>query len=362
MELLPPASDLGISRLHLEKASPFGREQIGYRRRVTELLIRNADQKKTTGLSKWIVGLLIIAALLAGASLMALFLLNRDDKELLSHAPILTGWLPTGKGVTRGVGGLSVFESNAKHVRFLAVFDCKHPSEPRLAFFDLEEGKLPATQDLKWPGNRWPVDLEAIAKMPGENGVFLAVTSAGELWRLRVTEDGTITVLSVTELPKADAPEIEGLDIRKLGDKLVLVWAGRGDGPRAAAVCTGIYDEATSQVSLTDRIEFRAPWPAEETVRHISDLRLDPTGTIIVTSAKDPGNNGPFDSALYPAGKVELQNGSPVLKMNGAPIRLRTDYGHKVEALEFVPGSISGLILGCDDEHGGGAILPTWRK
>lgn len=324
---------------------------------------RTIDQKKTTALSKGVIALLVLAVLVANALILGVFL-TRDVGKELPHvaAPAASGWLTTGSGITRGVGGLSVFNQNGKTVRFLAVFDSKHHREPRLAFIDLEEGKLPVTHDLKWPGDRWPVDLEAIAKVPGESGVFVAVTSAGEFWRLRVADDGAVTILGVTELPQADAPEIEGMDLRKLEDKLVIVWAGRGDGARAAAVCAGIFDEATGRVSLAHRLEFRAPWPAEETVRHISDLRLDPFGTMMVTSTKDPGNDGPFDSALYVAGKVELENGSPVLRLNGAPIRLRADYGHKVEALEFVPGGVSGLILGSDDEHGGGAILPTWRK
>jgi hypothetical protein len=329
---------------------------------VTDLSPSKTDQGKTMGLPKGMVALLMVAVLIADALLLAMIFKGGGKEGVSANASVSSGWLATGEGITRGVGGLSLFGFNEKTVSFLVVFDSKLPGEPRLAFIDLVEGKAPGTRDLKWPDDRWPVDLEAVTRLPGQNGAFLAGTSAGELWRLQVTGDGKITILDVTELPSADAPQLEGLDIRKFEDKLVVVWAGRGDGPIAAAVCAGIYDEATGRVNLTHRAEFRAPWPHEETVRHISDLRLDPFGAVIVTSSKDPGNDGPFDSALYVAGKVEIEDGSPILKMNEAPIRLRTDYGRKVEALEFVPGDISGLVLGCDDENGGGAILPTWRK
>lgn len=335
---------------------------MGYRPRVTEPSPTSADQRHKTNLLKGMIVLLIVAVLIAVFDLFAMYQTRSHRHAPAPAVPISAGWLATGKGITRGVGGLSVFQLKPKTVSFLAVFDSKHPGEPRLAFIDLVEGKPPLARDLRWPDDRWPVDLEAITKVPHENEVFIAVTSGGQLWRLRVREDGGITILSVTELPQADAPEIEAFEIAELEGKLVAVWAGRGDGSRAATVCAGIYDEAMGQVSLKHRLEFRAPWPVEETVRHISDLRLDPFGTIIVTSTKDPGNDGPFDSALYVAGKVELKDGSPVLEMNNAPVRLRTDHGHKVEALEFVPGDINGLILGSDDEHGGGAILPTWRK
>jgi len=159
-------------------------------------------------------------------------------------------------------------------------------------------------------------------------------------------------------LPAANAPQIEGLDIQRLAGKLVTVWAGRGDGPVAAALCVGIYDVRTERPSLTDRVEFRAPWPDQPTVRHISDLRVDALGIIYVTSSMDPGNDGPYDSALYIAGRVSMSSGSPKIQLNPTPIRLRTDREHKVEALEFVPGT-TGLILAADNENAGGAVLAS---
>jgi hypothetical protein len=180
--------------------------------------------------------------------------------------------------------------------------------------------------------------------------------------RLRVQADGSVELLGMTDLPAADAPQLEGFDIQRVEGKLVAVWAGRGDGPTAAALCVGVYDEAAGKPSLAHRVEFRAPWPDQPTVRHISDLRVDPFGVIFVTSSMDPGNDGPFDSALYVAGTVVVADGSPMLRVNDSPVRLRTDRGRKVEALEFVPELSAGMLLGSDDENFGGAVLPTWRS
>ncbi|HET6407326.1 MAG TPA: hypothetical protein VFG14_05550 [Chthoniobacteraceae bacterium] len=269
-------------------------------------------------------------------------------------------WQLTGLGHTRGIGGLSLFRFDDAKTTYLAVFDSKRAGEPRIAFIDLEEGKHPLTRDLKWPDNDLPVDLEALTRMPGDDTLFFAATSGGQLWRLRAQTD-SLTLLGFANLPHADAPELEGFDLQRLEGKIVAVWAGRGDGDRSAALCVGLYDESTGKPTLTHRVEFRAPWPAEPTVRHISDLRVDPLGVIYVTSSMDPGNDGPFNSALYIAGTVTFSNDTPHLRVNESPIRLRTDPGRKVEALEFVPGKISGLVLGCDDENFGGAILETWK-
>ena len=301
----------------------------------------------------------IVTVILAAASIGTVFTLGFLFASRGAQAS--PRWQVTGRGMTRGIGGLSLFRMESHAASFLAVFDSKLPGEPRLAFVDLEDGKPPVTRDLVWPGNDLPVDLEALARMPGDASVFLAATSGGQLWRLQVQAEGTVKLIGVTDLPPADAPQLEGFDIQKLEGKLVAVWAGRGDGPTPAALCVGVYDEAAGP-TLTHRAEFRAPWPVQSTVRHISDLRVDPSGAIVVASTMDPGDDGPFDSALCVAGTVAFENGSPVLKVNNAPIRLRTDRGRKVEALEFVPGRIASLLLGSDDEKAGGAILPTWRS
>jgi hypothetical protein len=269
-------------------------------------------------------------------------------------------WQVTGRGMTRGIGGLSLFRQDATGASFVAVFDSKLPGEPRIAFLDLANGKQPITRDLKWPGDNLPVDLEALTRVPDTTDLFVAATSGGQLWRLRVQSNETIELLGLADLPSADAPEIEGFDVQRLGEKLVAVWAGRGDGAVSGALCAGIYDATTGRPSLSDRVEFRAPWPDQPTVRHISDLRVDALGIVYVTSSMDPGNDGPFDSALYIAGTIVLVDGTPKIQLNKTPIRLRTDRGHKVEALEFVRGT-SGLLLTSDDENAGGAVLQTWQ-
>jgi hypothetical protein len=305
----------------------------------------------------WLALILIVICLL-GIGLVVRCYVDANWRGSLARAS--DDWQVTGRGITRGIGGLSLFRRESKRASFLAVFDSKLPGEPRLAVVDLEEGKSPAVRDLNWPSIDWPVDLEALARMPGDASLFFAVTSGGQLWRLRVQADEIVELLGVSDMPLADAPQLEGFDIQRMEGKLVAVWAGRSDGTTAAALCVGVYDEATGKSSLTHRVEFRAPWPDQPTVRHISDLRVDPFGVIFVTSNMDPGNDGPFDSALYVAGTVVFANGSPMLHVNDAPVRLRTYRGRKVEALEFVPGLGTGMVLGSDDENYGGAVLPMW--
>jgi len=99
---------------------------------------------------------------------------------------------------------------------------------------------------------------------------------------------------------------------------------------------------------------LKVPYSATNT-RHISDVKVDPSGAVFITSASDPGNDGPFASAFYCAGTFNLSDTqSPALT------RLFTFDYHKVEAFEFVPGASGGIAFGTDDENLGAAIYLDW--
>ncbi|MEU6476685.1 hypothetical protein ABZ858_07290 [Streptomyces sp. NPDC047017] len=101
--------------------------------------------------------------------------------------------------------------------------------------------------------------------------------------------------------------------------------------------------------------QVRAPYPAEH-VRHASDVEVTGSGTLLVSSAADPGDDGPFASAVYAAGRVTLdRSGTVRLTVFEHPRTLRKSAGHKVEAIGCVPGS-SRAVLGTDDENAGGSL------
>jgi len=86
-------------------------------------------------------------------------------------------------------------------------------------------------------------------------------------------------------------------------------------------------------------------------VRHISDVEITGDNRVLVTSASDPGDNGPFDSAVYVAGKLGT-NGAITLATN----ELTRYPGHKIEALTCLSSSCDRILYGTDDEAAGGAV------
>ncbi|MEV8531445.1 hypothetical protein [Streptomyces sp. NPDC051211] len=80
------------------------------------------------------------------------------------------------------------------------------------------------------------------------------------------------------------------------------------------------------------------------------------SGRIIVSSAADAGDDGPFDSAVSDAGRVTVSAAGRVrVTLAAAPTALGTFPGYKAEAVECLPGSADAL-LGTDDENLGGYV------
>ncbi|MGK7930263.1 MAG: hypothetical protein AB4041_02360, partial [Microcystaceae cyanobacterium] len=101
------------------------------------------------------------------------------------------------------------------------------------------------------------------------------------------------------------------------------------------------------------------PWP-EKNVRHVSDLKIDPSGAIFISSAMDTGDDGPFASAFYLAGTLQVQSDQTSLIRSENPVPLLRFHYQKVEAFEFLRGENGGLIFGTDDENFGASVYLTW--
>jgi hypothetical protein len=76
-------------------------------------------------------------------------------------------------------------------------------------------------------------------------------------------------------------------------------------------------------------------------------------GHILVTSASDPGNNGPFDSAAYDVGTLSLSSSRVTFSLH-TPTELGRFSGHKIEGLACAASGPD--LLGSDDENLGGAV------
>jgi hypothetical protein len=272
-----------------------------------------------------------------------------------------TGWIVTGTGMTEGISGLALVEHDSSRTLLLAVYDNKKEEQPRLSLLTRRAGERGVQrQPITWTG-ALPIDLEAICRVPDKASEFLALTSKGDLYRLALDRQrGSVAVQAHARLPRAsDGSEFESFDVRVLGGKLIACWAERGDKEQPAVVSCGVLDLAKLTIENSQEAVFTSPWP-RDAARHMSDLRLTETGVVLATATADPGDNGPFASALYLAGRIDTAAGQVAFRAESSPARLWLTTKHKIEALELVTGVAGGLIFGSDDEAAGGALYFSW--
>ncbi|WP_327660866.1 MULTISPECIES: hypothetical protein [unclassified Streptomyces] len=279
-------------------------------------------------------------------------------------APRTGGWQQVGDDATSGVSGLALSGKAAAHgaVDALVVHDNKKPGQSRISHvtFHPSAPKDTKVTPLAWDGME-PKDLEAIEAVPGTDGEFMALASRGLVYRLHVDGD-TARVLDLTPLPAIpEGADFEGFALGTAHGKTVAVWADRGAGADrpatvfAAPFSLNEYGEA--EFGSVRKAEFRAAYPKGD-VRHVSDISIAKSGRIMVSSASDAGDDGPFASAVSEAGRVSLNaSGSAATLRIGAPRSAPDRFdGRKIEAVECLPGADGRALLGTDDENLGGFV------
>ncbi|MFH9739761.1 hypothetical protein ACH4MA_19005 [Streptomyces roseolus] len=275
---------------------------------------------------------------------------------LAGAAQAATPWRQVGTDARSGVSGLAA-EADGTGTA-LVVHDNKRSGQPRLS--RLAYGADPATvTPLVWEGAE-PVDLEAVEAIPGVPGEYLAVAARGIVYRLKVA-GATATVVDYAPLPAIGAgDDFEGFALVARDGRFAALWADRGEGKDrpatlyAAPLAFAAWGEP--RFGAVIRRSFTAPYPADAGTRHISDISVTDSGRILVGSASDAGDDGPFDSAVTDAGQVVLTAAGRVrISLTARPVPLGTFPGHKVEAVECLPGT-GDALLGTDDENRGGYV------
>ena len=277
------------------------------------------------------------------------------------------GWWKVG-GPLYNVSGMAYVNEHAERggERFFVVHDNKNPDEPHVGVVTLRRGKARYTR-LRWPAvgaggegagaSSPPVDLEAVTSIPDAPHRFLAMESGGRLFHLRHASGTALEVLHVSRLPQVPpGSNLEGFSVEKIDGRLVALWAHRGEGEQPAVLYWGSYDLPGDAITMQGSAEVVVPYPRGATTRHITDLRLDPGGTVWAGAASDPGDDGPFRSAVYAIGTLfDYGGGTYRFHPNPNPTRLWT-FDRKVEAIELLPGAGGHVYFGSDDEKQGGWI------
>lgn len=267
------------------------------------------------------------------------------------------------------VSGLAWVERDT----FLAVHDAKNPEEndlPRLSLLRLPrsaEGVRWKPLEVSWPAQAAKSsDLESVARIPGTS-LFLLVESgesshAGRRFsRIFLAELGgeSVTIRSATEFPYP-VKNVEGSAVSRLGNRLVFMWAERGDGQAGTKLSWADLQLEPFRLGAPRQAYFKPGNFTGKNWRPVSAIDVDGRGRVYVATAYDPDDDGgPFASVIWRAGQVRVnQTGMVTVELLGAPRLVARLDGLKVEGLAIRERArgVSELFAGVDDENYGGAV------
>jgi hypothetical protein len=271
-------------------------------------------------------------------------------------------WRPISGERQDNLSGMALVEQTDNQTVFIVVNDNKKPEQNHAALITVKGNEAPKYVPLKWIGDDFPTDLEAITSVPKTKTEYMALTAEGRVFHVELD----IKNNSVKTLKSFDVPlipknhDFEGFAVQQLGDSILAVWADRGLDEKPAQLFWAKFDLNNYNFTSINSAFVKVPYPIGNT-RHISDVKVDSSGAVFISSASDPGNNGPFSSAIYFAGTFGFCSPQKItFTQPSALTRLfRFDY-RKVEAIEFVPGKDGGIAFGTDDEKLGSAIYLNW--
>lgn len=276
---------------------------------------------------------------------------------------VLAQWRAVSTSREMNISGMALVQHNEQQTTFIVVHDNKKRVQPHAGLLTFAGRQPPSYTSLEWVGNDVPVDLEAITSVPeGPSGTFIAFTSAGSGYHIRLDQSrNRVEVIKAFNVPSIPAgSDFEGFALQTFGGSLLAVWADRGLSANPATLYWSRFDLQTYAFVQLASAKVRVPYPTAN-VRHISDVKVDSTGAVFISAASDPGNDGPFSSAVYYAGSFSFSPVAQVSFLQPATLtRLFQFTNHKIEALEFVPGPKGGVAFGTDDENLGAAIYLDW--
>jgi hypothetical protein len=269
------------------------------------------------------------------------------------------GWEKINDGKLCGISGMESVSANPTTQVFLIAHDNKNPDEQKLALLTLRKGQKTEYAPVTWPKNAsQPVDIEALCRVPGtDDAQFLAATSKGTVFHLRLAKDGSgVEIIKELSYPSRGKMNFEGLGLILSGQSLAAVWAHRGKGSSPGVLFWGSVDLAKGEVNTAGSKPLHVPWPTGNDLRSVSDLKLDKNGRIYVSSASDPGDDGPFSSALYDVGQIAVAAGKPVVQLQSRAREIERLPGHKVEGIVLLSEDGTRFLVGTDDENSGSSI------
>lgn len=268
---------------------------------------------------------------------------------------LIWGWMATSE---HPISGLVVLRYRPTLV-FLATHDSASPDGEVLSVIEFINGVFERRTPVSFPDP--PADVEGLARV--SETAYTLVGADGEAVTFSLTSDEEVAIEigrdNLFGAPWAGSDSIEGFAIRRLNDLSVsVVWASRGNGATASKVWFGTIIPGTGQILAANGptpFLYTAPFPTPNQ-RHVVAMYIAADGVVYASAVVDPGDDGPFASAVYRIGAITGLLGT--LFMDGAPTEIYRTVNHKVEAIGGFAGDQHGLgmILGADNENLGGYI------
>ncbi|WP_395297554.1 hypothetical protein ACF9IK_31960 [Kitasatospora hibisci] len=216
--------------------------------------------------------------------------------------------------------------------------------------------------DVRFPSV--PNDLESIARVPGRNEALLVESNADgsdpdpTIYLARWDKDLNVEIAGSVPWPETPEPlvNVEATAVATVHGRDYFVYAERRQGSdttniNMTSLTIGRNGEITFGTTWTS-IPFTAAEPPG--ARPATGLDIDAKGNLYISSAYDPGNLGPFDSAVYRAATVRPGGAiGASLHPVEPPQQIARSSGLKVEGVALVAGSYPIFISDDDEDYGG---------
>ena len=238
--------------------------------------------------------------------------------------------------------------------KYLVVHDNKKKEQLRIGLINLAADSL--YKGLSWPSESLPIDLEALSNIPGLENEYIAMGSWGFCYWIKLDlKSNTIEIIKEFRIPDSGPPlNLESLLIIRKNKKTYLAWAHRGSDNEQAILFWGaisLFDDDIA-ISVEDSTFINLPWPIKSK-RHMSDMDIDNNNILWTSSTSDPGDDGPYQSAIYKIGKFEILKDKLYFNIFDSFPGQYVFNNNKVEALTI---DANKIVFATDDENLGASI------
>ena len=243
------------------------------------------------------------------------------------------------------ISGVALFKDG-----YIVVHDNKRKNQARVSYIDK---KLNITK-LIWPVRKLPFDLEAVVKFPNIENRFIFMESTGKCYDISIDpKDFRIDLLGNFTLPRLKSNmNLEGLTIFQSAQGIVFLYGDRGSDLRVSTLFTAFFNQKKNTFYNIKSHKINLPKPKAHK-RNIADLASDNKGNIWSSATSDPGDDGPFSTAIYEIGTINNVGKFNLIHPNlQKPLMIFSD--QKVEAITFKKRD---LILMTDNENFGSTFL-----